>query len=186
METLLDDLYYDGPTIFPPNQLRKETDLFRKRTALFYTPTENLPGELIGEGKLDITIPIAFPTLFDWNENLAYRVPRLWVDLIQRATGKLRWKPMIPAKVTLIRYDSTTYGAMNVNGAKALLDALKYRTSGRRDGMMLYYFGAIFDDDGRYLKQSHIRQELVDHPSRAHSRIIVEPADSQAQEIATS
>ena len=110
METLLDELYYGGPQIFSSERLSEETDLFRQRTALFYTPTENLPTSSIGQGKLDVKLPIASPTLFEWEENLAYRIPRLWVDLIQRATGKLRWIPIVPAKVTLIRYDYTTYG----------------------------------------------------------------------------
>lgn len=177
METLLDDLYYHGPRVFTRDRLREETNLFRQRTALFYTPTENLPRPLLGEGKLDVVVPIAFPTLFDLQENMAYRVPRLWVDLLQRATGKLRWKPMIPAKVTLIRYDSTYYSGINVLGEKALLDALKCCTTGRRDGRVLHYFGAILDDDDENLRELHIKQELVDDPAQAYSRIVVEPTD---------
>ena len=176
METMLDELYYEGPKIYSPKELSEEPDLFRNRTALFYTPTENMPAELVGEGKLEITLPVAFPTLFEWNEILAYRIPRLWVDLIQRATGKLRWIPMVPAKVTLIRYDSTDYGVINVNGAKALLDALKHQTTGRHDSMMLHYFGAIRDDNCIDLKGVCIKQILVDHPSKAYTRLIVEQA----------
>ena len=139
----------------------------------------------IGKGTLDVTIPIAFPTLFEWYETLAYRIPRLWVDLIQRATGKIRWIPIVPAKVTLIRYDYTAYGGLNILGSKALIDALQYSATGRRDGMLLYYFGAIHDDDQEYMRQLHIRQELVDDPSLACTRIIVEPEDPQAEQVMT-
>lgn len=174
METLLDELYEQGPRIYSSAELAAETDLFRNRTALFYTPTEQIPPGWIGEGKLDVTLPIASPTIFEWAEILAYRVPRLWVDLMQRVTGKIRWRPMVPAKVTLIRYDSTTYGISNVMGTKSLLDALKVRTTGRYDGMMLYYFGAIRDDNPDGLKGFEIEQELVEHPSQACTRVIVE------------
>ena len=152
METLLNELYYEGPKIYSYTTLSEDPDLFRNRTALFYTPAENVPAAFVGQGNLGITLPIAFPTLFEWSEILAYRIPRLWVDLIQRATGKLRWTPMVPARVTLFRYDSTTYGGLNIYGAKALLDALKYQTTGRYDRMMLYYFGAIRDDTPEDLK----------------------------------
>ena len=173
---MLDELFYEGPKIYSSTTLSDDPDLFRNRTALFYTPTENVPASFVGQGKLEINLPIASPTLFEWNEILAYRIPRLWVDLIQRATGKLRWTPIVPARVTLIRYDSTTYGGLNVYGAKALLDALKYQTTGRYDGMMLYYFGAIRDDNPQDLNDLRIEQALVDHPSKAYSRIIVEQA----------
>ena len=81
---------------------------------------------------------------------------------------------MVPSKVTLIRYDCVAYSAPDVYGAKALLDALKYQTTGRRDGLMLYYFGAIRDDNPDDLKEMYIKQKLVENPSQASTRIIVE------------
>jgi hypothetical protein len=48
-------------------------------------------------------------------------------------------------------------------GAKGLLDVLKVRVTGRRDGLYLYYFGAIVDDDSASVDVSW-EQELVAHP----------------------
>ena len=175
MQNLLNEIHYNGPTAFSSERISQEHDLFRSRTALYYTPTENFPPEFVGEGKLEATLPMAFPTIFEWYEALAYQGPKLWVDLLQRATGKLRWIPMIPAKITLIRYDSTLYPHQDLGGSKPLVDAFKYQTTGRRDGRMLYYFGAIRDDNGDDLRTTIIHQELVDHPSKAHTQIIVEP-----------
>ena len=140
--------------------------MLRCREALYFTPTANLPQDMVGKGKLEVNLPIPFPTIFEWEANLAYRVPRLWVDLIQRATGKLRWTPMVPAKVTLIRYDSCALSTQNVDGAKALVDALKFQTTGRRDRRMLYYFGAIRDDNPDDLKTLRIEQKLISEPSK--------------------
>ena len=86
---------------------------------------------------------------------------------------------MVPAKVTFIRYDSEIHGTQNVYGAKALLDALKFRTSGRRDSRMLYYFGAIRDDNQSDLRELYVKQHRVTSPSDAHTRIIVEQAKDE-------
>ena len=51
--------------------------------------------------------------------------------------------------------------------------------------MMLYYFGSIYDDDSEHISETHIRQELVDDPSLAYTRIIVESADPLADGITT-
>ena len=176
MKSILNELFYEGPKVFAPKRLADELGLFGSRAALFYTPTGNLPLDMVGSGRLEINLPIPFPTLFEWDENLAYRIPRLWVDLIQRATGKLRWTPLVPAKVTLIRYDSDVYGALNVYGAKALVDALKHQSTGRNDGRLLYYFGAIRDDNNEDLKVLRVEERLVSDPSKAYSQVIVEQA----------
>ena len=76
METLLDDIFYEGPQVYTRGQLSDESELFRSRTALFYTPTENIPCQFVGSGTLDIRLPIAFPTSYEWQEILAYRIPR--------------------------------------------------------------------------------------------------------------
>jgi hypothetical protein len=177
MGTLLDELYNDGPQIYNLEHLAQVEDLFRNRTALFYTPTDQIPAKWIGEGRLDITLPIASPTIFEWQEIAAYRGPRLWVDLLQRATGKLRWTPLVPAKVTLVRYDSSKFSDVDIYaGAKAILDSLKVKTAGRFDGRTLHYFGAILDDNNKDLAAFRLEQELVAEPSKGYSRIIIEQA----------
>ena len=135
-----------------------------------YTPTENIPNKHIGSGPLDITLPVAFPDYTDFFEIPAYRSPRFWVDLIQRQTGKLRWTPISPATVEFVRYDCFSIRADHLAlGTKALLDALKIRTSGRRDRLYLHYFGAIVDDSYRFVNVFW-GQELVEHPKDARVR----------------
>jgi hypothetical protein len=56
------------------------------------------------------------------------------------------------------------------------LDALKVKTAGRFDGRILYYFGAILDDNNKCLGDFRLEQEVVDDPSKGYSRIIVEQA----------
>ena len=57
---------------------------------------------------------------------------------------------------------------------KALLDALKVGTEGRRDGRRLFYFGAIFDDDMRSISVSW-QQELMSTAEKTGMRITVSP-----------
>jgi hypothetical protein len=177
VDTLLDDLYYKGPQVFSLKRLSDERDLFKQRAALFYTPTGHFPQTHVGSGSLDVVLPIVPPTVFEYVEIYGYRIPRLWVDLLQRATGKLRWQPIIPAKVTIIRYDAYEFGQTNIiGGIKAVLDALKVRTAGRYDGRWLYYFGAIKDDNHTYLSALSCPQQLISDPSKAYCRIVVEQA----------
>ena len=177
MGSILNDLYYEGPQIYSLTDLANCDDLFRDRVALFFTPTENIPPEFIGEGRLDVTVPLATPTLYDWIGNPAYRVPRLWVDFIQKATGKLRWRPMSPSKVTVVRYDICAYELSAIaTGAKAVIDALIVKASGRADGRFLHYFGAIVDDNMREMTHSEYYEQLVDDHRQVRTRIIVEPA----------
>ena len=177
VDSLLDELRYKGPQVYSRKRLLGERDLFKQRTALFYTPTERLPHIHIGSGPLNVVLPIAPPTIFEYMEIYGYRTPRLWVDLIQRATGKLRWQPIIPAKVTITRYDAYEFGQIDiVGGISAVLDALKVRTSGRVDGRWLYYFGAIKDDNQTYLAALSYPQKRISDPSKAYCRIIVEQA----------
>lgn len=151
-------------------------NLFQQRAALFYTPSQNIPDGLIGQGTLDIKLPLSVPTIQESSEIIAYRTPRLWVDLMQRATGKVRWHPFHPARVTIITYDSYIY-PVTAPFPKALIDALKVQTSGRRDGQWLYYFGAI-QDDGYEDIESSLYQAKVENPNQAHCRIIVEAIPS--------
>jgi hypothetical protein len=164
-----------GPPIsFSYHQVHASPDLFRERAALFYTATENLPAGWIGEGELDVTLPVVCPTFFECTEVRWYQTPRFWVDLLQRATGKLRWKAVDPAEVRVIRYDSVEVGyGEAVSGAKALLDALKGKTYGRPDGHALYYFGAIADDGPEHLLKYEFQIQSVAEPSLAKCRVIV-------------
>jgi hypothetical protein len=59
-------------------------------------------------------------------------------------------------------------------GMKGLLDALKVRTSGRREGIYLHYFGAIVDDAPDFVDVSY-EQELVTHPREAGVSVRVLP-----------
>ncbi|RYX86601.1 hypothetical protein EON83_00015 [bacterium] len=161
-----------GPQRFTKRELNASSDLFGERCALFYTPTECFPEEWVGHGNLDVTLPVATPSYYEFYESRLYQTPRFWVDLLQRATGKIRWTPFFPAHVTIIRYDSISLPYHFLHGAKALLDSLKVSTTGRSDGLYLHYFGAIVDDSPDHV-QTEYRQQLVSHPSQARTRIIV-------------
>ncbi len=183
MDSILEGLYYEGPRLYTRCELAGKGDLFRERTGLFFTPTGNIPAEWVGENRLDVVLPLASPTRYEWESNPAFRVPRLWVDLLQRATGRLRWTPISPAKVTIVRYDTSTYDIWAVHaGAKALVDALIEKAAGRRDGRILHYFGAIRDDNSRDLTHQHFCQEKVEKHTEARTRVIVEPAPSEEVE----
>lgn len=173
--TISDELEERGPVSFTHRTLGKQEHLFAHRCALFYIPTHSIPAEYVGSGPLDILLPVAPPDYTDFREVRAYRSPRLWVDLIQRQTGKLRWTPMSPARITLVRYDNFTIRSDHLAiGMKGLLDALKVRTTGRRDRIYLYYFGAIVDDGPGFVDVSW-EQKLVGHPKDAGVRIRVMP-----------
>jgi hypothetical protein len=171
--TISEEVSNKGPVAFTLGDLQKQKHLFAHRCALFYTPTENIPVDYVGSGPLDITLPVAPPDYTDFLEIRAYRSPRFWVDLIQRQTGKLRWTPISPARITFIRYDCFRIRSDHLAfGTKGLLDALKIRTSGRRDGIYLHYFGAIIDDAEEFVDVSW-EQELVEHPKDAGVRVKV-------------
>ena len=177
MYDLLDTIWDEGPQSFKKEQLVQQQDLFAQRAALFYTPTNQIPTEFVGRGEIDICIPIPVPNPVQMIESRIYRSPRFWVDLIQSATQKLRWKPFSRAKLTIIRYDTYQLSLADIGiGLKALVDALKVETSGRRDRRQLYYFGAIADDNPTVIVELTHNQEVVKNPSEARSRIIVEGA----------
>ena len=177
MGNLTRAIEYEGPQVFSAGEICAEADLFAERCALFYTPTENLPSEWVGEGSLDVLLPIATPSFSELLELYWRETPRFWVDLLQRATGKLRWRPVSSSvRLTILRYDSIMLPRHGISGAKALVDSLKVRTTGRIDGRLLYYFGAIVDDGPRYIADWNFEQERVAHPSDAKTRVIVQPA----------
>lgn len=141
-------VYFHGPTIFTCQEIQEQDDLFYHRAALFYTPSINLPTEFIGSGTVDIALPIVTPDYLELGEIHAYVSPKLWVDLIQRTTGFIRWTPIESAMVIITRRDFVKLRDDHyILGTKALRDALKHKTTGRKDGQSLYYWGAVWDDD---------------------------------------
>jgi hypothetical protein len=172
-DSISDELTSSGPMVFTHDRLVRQQHLFAHRAALVYTPTENIPEAGIGIGSLDVTLPIVTPD-FDV-DGRAYVKPGFWVDLLQRHTGKLRWRPISRAHVTFVRYDCYAIRFDHMAfGVKALLDALKSRAQGRRDGKNLYYFGAIVDDGPGFIEQTW-EQVVVEHPSQAKVRVHVGP-----------
>ena len=171
----LSDYLEWGQDEFSEEELAEWDDLFSDRAALFLTPTENIPKTWIGDGPLDVTLPIPTPSYHELRFTLyGYRTPRVWVDLIQRQTGKIRWRPNDPVRLTIVRYDAVTLPYHWTVGLKPLIDALKYSTTGRRDGRLLYYFGAIIDDSHKHIVEYDWRQERISHPSEAKIRVVVE------------
>ncbi len=179
--TISDDMEMKGPMPFTRARPKRQEHLFAHRSALFYTPTQHIPEDFVGGGNLDVTLPVVTPDYTD--ENRAYWSPRLWVDLLQRQTGKLRWRPMMRAEILLVRYDSFTIRSDHAAiGMKGLLDALKVRTTGRRDRKYLYYFGAIVDDGPGFINVT-CEQVLVNHPKDARVRVRVSPEATETQEV---
>ena len=172
-----------GPVTFTRRRLQRQEHLFAHRSAVFYTPTENIPESFVGSGDLDVTVPAVSPDYTDLWENRAYRSPRFWVDLLQRQTGKLRWRPMLPARVVLVRHDYFLIRSDRVAiGMKGVLDALKVWTTGRRDGRYLYYFGAIVDDGPGFVNVS-CEQMPVEHPRDARLTVRVTPSVLAGQQV---
>lgn len=180
MDDLLDELYYKGLRRFSAARIAAEEDLFAVRAALVYTPTSRIPPTWIGSGPLDVWVPLAIPTIQEFLDCRSRQSVRLWVDLLQRATGKLRWRPNLPARVQIVRFDSVQYSEHNLC-VKSLLDALKASTTGRRDRRLLYYFGAIRDDNNSDLADFSLKQELVDSPAKAGTRIVVQAVPPRGQ-----
>lgn len=149
MRYLLSERLEDnGPEAFSPRMLAGHPDLFQERSALIFTPTRNIPQSFVGRGELNVFLPVCTPDFYDCFFIRSYMSPRLWLDLIQRHTGFVRWTPLHNPTVTFTRYDTNMIRDDHATaGIKALRDALKLQTTGRRDGHLLYYFGAILDDD---------------------------------------
>lgn len=169
-------MLFRGPCKFSAKEVFSQDNLFRHRAALFLTPTKNIPSIWVGKGPLDVKLPFLTPDFLEFQEVRSYAIPRFWVDLIQQATERIRWMLMEKAHVRIIRYDLDTLRDDHFRiGAKALVDALKFKTSGRRDGRYLYYFGAIRDDDGNSATFEY-RQEIVNCKSLCGVRIQVSNA----------
>lgn len=172
-DVLSDYIYYNGPTTFTLKEVAAQSNLFAHRAALYYTPTKNVPDEWIGSGELDVRLPLPSPDYLEVREVRGYAIPRMWVDLLQRATQRIRWTPVRPAYVIFTRYDLYALSDDHfMIGMKALRDALKASTTGRSDARLLYYFGAIHDDDGASADFTYL-QVKVDEPSACGTRIQV-------------
>jgi hypothetical protein len=172
-----------GPTACSRREIAACSNLFRDRAALFFTPTSRIPDSFIGEGRLRAKLPIPTATFEEVSEIRGYGSPRLWVDLLQRVTGKVRWSVMFPAVVEITRFDSWELSQVDlVSSVKALLDALKCHTFGRADGRLLYYFGAIADDDEKSIELA-INQRVVPTVSGAYTLVVVQPATSRSSRV---
>ena len=68
MDEILDELYLGIPKTYTSSDLEGYGDLFGIRTGLFFTPTDNIPSEWVGEGRLDVVLPLASPTAYEWSE----------------------------------------------------------------------------------------------------------------------
>ena len=173
--TLSETIQEKGPSSFSRKTLSEHPNLFAERSALFFTPTHRLPSQSVGVGDLDVFLPVCTPDWYDCFFIRSYMSPRLWVDLLQRRTGVLRWTTAPHATVSITRFDRALIRQDHLSaGLKALLDALKVGTNGRRDGKRLFYFGAIFDDDVRSISVSW-KQELVSTAEKTGMRITVSP-----------
>jgi hypothetical protein len=85
----------------------------------------------------------------------------------------------------LVRYDYFLIRSDHVAiGMKGVLDALKVRTTGRRDGRLLYYFGAIVDDGPGFI-DVRSEQMPVEHPRDARLTIRVSPSVPEGQQVKT-
>ena len=163
IDNLSEYIYYYGPTVFSRRQIMKQENLFAHRSALFFTPSENIPSAYIGNGNIEIVLPVVTPDLMDFSTIRAYASPKLWVDLLQQATRFIRWTPIEKARVVIIRRDVVELRDDHyLGGAKALRDALKFKTTGRKDRFLLYYWGAIRDDDSNNSNFIY-EQEKVDN-----------------------
>lgn len=65
---------------------------------------------------------------------------------------------------------------------KAVIDALKTQTNGRRDGRVIYYFGAIDEDSWEDIDGWDVVEEYVSNPDQVGCRLIVAPTASTTQQ----
>lgn len=172
----LSDLIDEGAHGFRRAQLDAHPDLFSERAALFFTPTCEIPPQFVGRGPLDVALPVPIPSWLEYRQIPGLASPRFWVDQIQRATGLIRWQPIDGAvDVQFTVTDCYARGAHLM--VKAVLDALKLGTAGRRDGRRLHYFGTMVDDGWKYIGSIDVVEE-VSTCSAAGCRIRVNPAAS--------
>jgi hypothetical protein len=82
-------------------------------------------------------------------------------------------------RITYVVYDSFARGPSLVT--KALQDALKIDTTGRRDGRRVHYFGAIPEDGWNEIAGWNVVEEFVANPNEARTRLVVEPSTSTQQ-----
>lgn len=176
--SLSDHVVYWGPARFSQQDVLRQEWLFEQRAALFHTPSSAMPKHFIGDGPLDVVLPLLPTTRVGELEIRSYNSPRLWTDLLQLATGKLRWRHARWSHVVVTRYSPSFRARHDLwDGMKPVLDALKHRTTGRSDGQPLYYFGAIHDDDPSSI-ESDMRHERVTNHFESRTRIQVIALDA--------
>ena len=180
MNRLSRQFFEKGPQAFEASELEDHPELFSERAALFFTPTREIPKQFVGEGRLNVILQASLPSMIEYFEIHGLRSPRFWVDLLQRATGKIRWQPLkAPAKISFVNYDSYARGADLL--IKAALDSLKESTTGRRDGRRLYYFGAIVDDGWKEIGRIDVTEVVQEIPAKPKCRVVVEPVGNEAE-----
>jgi hypothetical protein len=172
---LIDIIEDEGPQEFEREELEGVDDLFEERAAAlrcFIRELTTIPERWVGSGRLDVRLPIAPPSRFEWRELIGHQYPRIWVDLLQRATGKVRWRPVLRLASVLVEiYDVRDLSHYAGSGAKALIDSLKEKTTGRPDRRLLYYFGAIEDDSPRHIDIECVQRE-AESAAKAYTRIL--------------
>ena len=139
---------------FKLDDLENHNNLFAHRSALYFTPTSEIPENWVYDGDIDVTLPLVTPDFNDFIDHRILNSPKIWVDLIQRNLFKIRAVPFRKALITYTRYDCYRIRIDHfIAGTKALTDSLKVRTAGRKDGNILYYFGIIEDDTVDHVKK---------------------------------
>ena len=180
-DNLFENMYNEQgqPAPFTLAELEPIENLWEQRAALFFTSTSEIPARFIGSGELLVSLPIVTPSYEEFANIPAYRNTRMWVDLLQRATGKIRWSPMNPATITVVRRDVCSPGRYAMTGAKALTDAYKVSSTGRRDGYRIHYFGAIVDDAPRNIGAFDFKCIEVSSRGEVGVDIKIKPWDPQ-------
>jgi len=168
LDRIEDRLEEEGPVVFTRRELEACPGLFNERSALYHTPTSALPEAWVGSGCFDLRLPLVPPSLLELDQQPAYRSERLWVDLLQRATWKIRWTPLAGARIRLTCCDVVRPPDALYGGVQCLLAALR---GGEAPGP--HYFGAIADEPDRI--ECELVQEHVSHPAKAHSRLELLP-----------
>jgi hypothetical protein len=178
MGSLAKQVEDSGLRPFTKKELSLAADLFADRAALFLTPTETLPSRYIGHGRLNIWIPIPIPSWLEYFQVPGYRSPRFWVDQIQRATGKIRWRPFRTPYIEFTTYDTYPHGPTFI--LKAILDALKIKSMGRSDGKAIHYFGPLVDDDCKSYRGYDVIEKRVTNASDIGCRIVITESDKNS------
>jgi hypothetical protein len=100
------------------------------------------------------------------------------VDQIQRATGKIRWRPFRTPYIEFTTYDTYPHSPTFI--LKAILDALKIKSMGRSDGKAIHYFGPLVDDDCKSYRGYDVTEKRVTNASDIGCRIVITESDKNS------